>query len=232
MIRLSQRFAAAGVVVCAAIAVATGCTTGAPPTGSAAGPDSEAAARSGRTYVYECAGANRLTVRVEGETAWLFLASGTARLPHVRSASGAKFSDGASTYWSKGEQASFVLPGRTYPGCRNNRALAIWEDAKFRGVDFRAVGNEPGWHLEIFDGEKVVFTHNYGQERHEFSFVPPMSDPASRTSRYQLRNAGHSLLITLAGRSCSDSMSGESFQTHVALLFDGIAYAGCGRALH
>jgi len=36
--------------------------------------------------------------------------------------------------------------------CRNNRAMAICVDAKLRGVDFRAVGNEPGWNLEISAG--------------------------------------------------------------------------------
>lgn len=39
--------------------------------------------------------------------------------------------------------------------CKNNRAEAIWEDAKLRGVDFRAVGNEPGWHLELTAGERL-----------------------------------------------------------------------------
>jgi len=30
--------------------------------------------------------------------------------------------------------------------------MAICVDAKLRGVDFRAVGNEPGWNLEISAG--------------------------------------------------------------------------------
>ena len=40
--------------------------------------------------------------------------------------------------------------------CRNNRAMALWVDGKLRGVDCRAVGNEPGWNLEISAGGAMV----------------------------------------------------------------------------
>jgi putative lipoprotein len=41
------------------------------------------------------------------------------RLPHVPSASGAKYSDGASTFWTKGEEAFLEMPGATYANCRS-----------------------------------------------------------------------------------------------------------------
>jgi len=88
------------------LAAITACSIGKPSAGSIA------AGRSGQTFVYECAGRRQLSVRVEGETAWLFLASGTRRLPQVVSASGAKFTDGATSYWNKGDDASFVLDGQ------------------------------------------------------------------------------------------------------------------------
>jgi len=215
-----------------ALGILTACTNGMPRAGSAPDPDPEKTALTGQTYVYECGAGNQITVRTEGETAWLFPPSGTISLPKMASAPDARFSDGVTSYWSRGDEAAFVFGDRAYPACRNNRARAIWEDAKFRGVDFRAIGNEPGWHLEIFDEEKVRFIHNYGQEHHEFSFVPPGTDGASRSSRYELNDSVHRLSITLEGRTCSDSMSGESFETRVSLVFDGIAYSGCGRALH
>ena len=193
---------------------------------------SPALAASAQTYVYECADGNRITVRIEGETAWLFLASGTIGLPHVVSASGARFSDGATSYWNKGSEAVFVWDGQTSADCRNNRARAIWEDARLRGADFRAVGNEPGWQLEIFDKEKGLFDHNYGQESHEFQVSASMVDASPRATRYELRNDAHRLSIKLDARQCSDSMSGESFQTAAWLMFDGKAFFGCGKALH
>jgi putative lipoprotein len=230
LIRYSNLFA--GAVLWPALAALAACTAATSRAGSVPDPGPDTTARRGQTYVYECVQGGPFTVRVEGDAAWLFLASGTKRLPRMVSASGARFSDGLVSYWSKGDEATFVLDGRTYPACRNDRARAIWEDAKFRGVDFRAIGNEPGWHLEIFDNETVLFTRNNGQDHHQFSFVSPVSDSVSRTSSYDLQNAAHHLQITLEARNCSDSMSGESFETRVSLLFDGKAYSGCGRALH
>ena len=71
-------------------------------------------------------------------------------LPHVVSASGARYSNGAGTFWNKGREATFELNGRTQT-CRERREP--WQEAADRGVDFRAVGQEPGWFLEIDNGE-------------------------------------------------------------------------------
>ena len=148
------------------------------------------------------------------------------------SASGAKFSDGNLTYWGKGEEAQFVLNGRTFANCRNNRVRAVWEDARLRGVDFRAVGNEPGWHLEIYDQKMVLFTHNYGKDRYAFPAESPLKDGAERATSYLLESGEHRLVVTLVGVPCADSMSGEGFETTVSLEFDGKQLFGCGRVLH
>ena len=185
-----------------------------------------------RTYVYECEGMDPFTVRVEDEKAWLFLPSGTVDLPQTPAESGARFSDGGSVYWSEGEKARFVLNGRAFDECRNNRMHATWEDAKLRGADFRAIGNEPGWQLEIFAGDTVVFVNNYGQERHLFRATVPEINEATRTTRYLLINRDHRLMVILQGRSCVDSMTGEAFGTTATLIFDGRPLGGCGKALH
>ena len=80
-------------------------------------------------------------------------------------------------FWSKGDEAMLEVGKKRHVHCKNNRAEAIWEDAKLRGVDFRAVGNEPGWHLELTAGEKVVFVGDYGTTRQEF---PPLSRSSIR----------------------------------------------------
>lgn len=209
----------------------TACGTGRSHVGAGEVPQSSSAATV-RTYVYECPDSDQFTVRTEGGTAWLFLASGTVRLSGVVSASGAKFSDGTRSYWSKGDEAVFVLDGRTYHGCRNDRKKAIWEDAKFRGVEFRAMGNEPGWLVEIHGAKRLVFSHNYGQKRYEFSNLRPLTDRASRTTRYELHSDAHRLSIALEGEPCTDSMSGEAYPTRVQLMFDGRPFSGCGKALY
>ena len=186
----------------------------------------------GTTYVYECLDESRFTARVEGEKAWLFLSSGTISLPHVPAASGAKFQDGSTIYWSKGEMAFLERANHPRVECKNNRAKAIWEDAKLRGADFRAIGNEPGWYLEISRGYGIVLVTNYGSDRYTFVTQQPTSDETSRTTRYVVTENQHELVITQEGRRCADTMSGEQFETAVTVMLDGTRLSGCGKALH
>ena len=102
------------------------------------------------TFFFECDGLE-FTARHDPKGIYLFLPGRTLLLPETPSASGAKYSDGKAVFWSKGEEALLEVDGTTYKACKNNRKRAVWEDAKLNGVDFRAVGNEPGWYLEIYD---------------------------------------------------------------------------------
>ena len=188
--------------------------------------------RNAKIYVYECSDGFGFVASVQGEKAWLFLPGKTISLPHVPSASGAKYSEDQITYWSKDDEALLTIGDEKHTGCKNNRALAIWEDAKLRGVDFRAVGNEPGWNLEIFTGEKIVFVGNYGQTRYAFITPEPSIDQQTRTTIYNVQNDKHKLSVILKGSRCNDTMSGEAFETTVTVILDGKKYRGCGKALH
>jgi len=197
-------------------------------------PDSRANAygRSGQTFVYECGDGTQFTARVEGEKVWLFLPAGTVSLPHVEAASGAKYSGGGTLFWSKGETALLERDGHERTECRNNRSKAIWEDAKLRGADFRAVGNEPGWNLELSRSYGIVFVTNYGSDRFTFTLPEPVSDPKAGTTLYTASSDGHQLSIVLAPGPCMDTMSDEQYETKVKVTFDGTELNGCGRPLH
>lgn len=188
--------------------------------------------RIGKTYVHECSDESRFTARIEGEKAWLFLPSGTISLPHVPAASGARYSDGVTTFWSRGEEASLERQGHPRVQCKNNRPEAIWEGAKLRGADFRGRGNEPGWYVEISNHYGIVFVTNYGSDRYHFETFTMGSDETSRKTRFEASHDAGEMLITLEGRRCSDSMSGEQFETRVTVIFEGKKLNGCGRALH
>jgi len=185
-----------------------------------------------RTFVFECAEAYRFPVRIEGGRAWLFLTGQTISLPQVQAASGTKYSDGKTTFWSIGDEARYETPGGADYNCRNNRALAIWEHAKFNGVDFRAVGNEPGWHLEITRGRKIVFVSDYGQRRYEFDTPEPESKAVQRTTLYRTGSGDHTLEVSITGQPCRDTMRGDRFESTVTVTLDNQTYRGCGKALH
>jgi len=122
------------------------------------------------------------------------------------------------------EQASEDPVAREQELAKNN----VWHAAKLRGVAFRAIGQEPGWLLEITNGEEILIVTDYGKERKSLPYVEPREDKAARKTVFQI-DADTSVLIE--GKPCTDSMSGESFQTTVTATLGGKTYKGCGRAL-
>ena len=182
-----------------------------------------------RTFVFSCSDGFKFVARTEGDTVWLFLPSGTLELQK----------SSADSYRTKGttllivkEQSLLEEPGGKHTDCRNNRRLAIWEHAKLNGADFRAIGNEPGWHLEIRNQAKIVLVSDYGSSQQEFDLPEAQINTAARTTRYNAHQAGQEIILTISGESCHDSMSGEEFESKVEVVFNGIILRGCGRALH
>jgi uncharacterized membrane protein len=181
--------------------------------------------------VYECPGGRRVVARIEGDTAWLFLPGRTVPLPHVPSGSGAKYADGTTVYWAQGDDAMIESPDLVARGCRNDRREAVWEHAKLNGAQFRAVGNEPGWHMEIARGERIVLVTDYGASRDTFPAPRPQVDRNALRSVYRVSDGEHQLVVTLEGRTCLDTMADESYGTTVTVVLDGRELRGCGRVL-
>lgn len=50
----------------------------------------------------------------------ILLAGRTLALPHVVSASGARYSDGSNTFWNKGNDALLEINGVSYKGCKTD----------------------------------------------------------------------------------------------------------------
>ena len=69
---------------------------------------------------------------------------------------------------------------------------------------------------------------NYGQNRVTYPYVEPQEDKAARQTLFQV-DADTSVLIE--GNPCSDTMSGEQFQSSVTLNIGERMLKGCGRAL-
>lgn len=186
-----------------------------------------------KTYVYECPDRYDFVVSIEGDQAWLFLPEKTIQLPRVPSASGEKYSDKQTIFWSKGSESRLELRAQNHIACKNNRAKAIWEHAKLKGVDFRALGNEPGWTLELVGDDTIIFSHFY-DKINKYVFIKPVPevDQVVRKTVYKVKNKEHELSVTISGTPCQDSMSGESFESSVTVRLDGKLFNGCGKALH
>lgn len=105
-----------------------------------------------------------------------------------------------------------------------------WDDARAEGVDFRAIGQEPGWMLDIYREGKITLDWDYGQSKAEFPLV--QADAAQEgASRYNTQAGGHALVVTIRRYPCNDAMSGAAFPSTVEVIIDGQTLQGCGRSL-
>lgn len=108
---------------------------------------------------------------------------------------------------------------------------AVWEDAKRRGVNFKAFGNEPDWHLEIQEKKQILFVTSYGEERYVFDYVEPEVDELNKRKRYAAHQDGKTIIIEITEKSCMDTMSGEQFQSTVKITLNGQNLNGCGNTI-
>jgi heat shock protein HslJ/uncharacterized membrane protein len=194
------------------------------------GPAPAGAAAPLRAQVYDCDGGLTLAVTrpADADAVDVSLADGRHRLPHVPAASGARYTDGQLTFWSKGLEAFLERDGRTWR-CLENRPRSILEDARQRGVVVRGTGNEPSWLLEIL-GDRIVFAPLGGGQ----VVIPrpqPTVDPATGETVYAATTEAHRLVVRLAPGGCLDSMSGHRFDQAVAVQLDGRAFRGCAQPL-
>ena len=182
----------------------------------------------GTTLVYECIGTDFIARIGPGEVA-LWLEDRYVILSRVRSASGTKYEEGDVLFWSKGEEATLHVDGQTYPDCKLAPARVPWEDARRRAVDFRAVGNEPGWSLEIKNDQQLLFIGDYGMQR--VMLADPGAQPTSDGRIYHAVSATDDLVIEVIDRECRDSMSGDAYPSTVNVTWNGRMLSGCGMSL-
>lgn len=178
--------------------------------------------------VMECDGLN-FVAEIRPNGAWLFLPGHSALLPQQEAASGTKYQDDKALFWTKGDSATLEYNGKKYSDCKNNRRAAIWEAAKLKGVDFRGLGNEPGWVIEI-SGNHIDVLADYGSTQIAFDDVTV--NTLEQSTVYQGQQNEHQLTVTLAPGPCMDTMADEEFEVSVTLELDGRQLRGCGKALH
>lgn len=163
----------------------------------------------------------------DSDSLWLFLPGKTLQLEPAGPDS---YAVAGTTMSIDGLQATLTREGNS-ESCTENRRLSIREDAKLRGVDFWATGNEPPWRLEM-SADLILVKTGYENERHEFPAVPQQTEPAARSSQWVTANDTETLSVVIEGQACADSMSGDSFGARVKLVLNGRELQGCGTALH
>ena len=184
-------------------------------------------------YYWECDGGFTVVMKnlVRDDAISLELHDGTHKLPHVPSASGAKYADESIEFWTKGGAATYEHKPAPPINCRDARARSLTEDARARGVAWRGRGNEPGWTVEIGPGDALVLQTGYGDVQHAFSGVQASGDAQPGGRVYTAKSADDAIRVTVTREPCTDDMSGQAFDFSFHVETGGKKLQGCGEQL-
>ncbi|MFS8543221.1 MAG: hypothetical protein LOD91_05205 [Limnochordales bacterium] len=171
----------------------------------------------------------------EGGAVRLFLPDGrVVDLPQGRAGRrGVPYADGAVVFVDRGRVADLVLDGVRYRLRAVEQVTDPWERARLAGVNFRGIGQEPGWLVEIRDGKRIDLLLDYG----DTWLATPVSWPEIAPDGVIIYRAREwspiPLQVTIRPGLCLDGMSGEPFPASVAVALGqgGRTYHGCGRWL-
>jgi uncharacterized protein (DUF885 family)/membrane-bound inhibitor of C-type lysozyme len=188
-------------------------------------------ARERRSHAWDCDDGQYLVTSQVDDSLWAFLPQGTVELAPVRSGSGAKYESDAVLFWNKGDEALLEVNGKSVR-CVVNRRETPFEDAKLRGADFRGLGNEPGWTLELFSDGPSMLSTDYGNRQVEFLAGGPEDLPESSGSVFHGNSGETEVIVELRLGPCRDSMADAVYETAVTVRLGDRVLEGCGKALH
>ena len=213
--------------------LAAACTPSSPPATDAMAPVvDDAAPAESIAANFRC---GDLLVGVDfdnaAETATLSWSGHRRVLPQAEAASGARYADDDGTvFWNKGDAATFSLAGADPLDCTTTGDVSPWDEARARGVAFRAIGTEPGWMVEIDGGDAPALRAelDYGERRLEATNVEAAADGSRYTAT---AGDGTQLELAVTPGDCSDGMSDQTYPAVVELTEGGRTLRGCGAFL-
>ena len=182
-------------------------------------------------YFWECDRDVTLVMQnlLEEESVGLQIHGESHKLPQVVAASGAKYSDGDFTFWTKGDTATFQRGTGPEVACREVRAKSLVEDARVRGVLYRGIGNEPGWTVEVGPNDRLQLVTDYGGKKLEFAGATVANDDG--TMVYAAKAGADAIKVSVKQEACVDDMAGTSFDHRMVVEHGGKTLRGCAVAL-
>lgn len=197
-----------------------GCVTEPPPAPSGGKGD------AGGSPVVDC-GRLAFHAVMREKQATLYLPGIALSLSRTPSESGVRYAANNHVLRRTAGNISFSTPQQRFPQCTLGHHYNAWANAWLRGVDFRALGDEPGWILEISKGRTINLQWQYGR-RQLAAPVPPVSRQQELYS-YRTATDEHRLVIEVMDRPCRDSMKGDPHDYAVRVRVDDTILLGCGR---
>ena len=179
-----------------------------------------------RAIAWQCSEQLKFDALADDLSARLSILGNEQQLPRTASDSGARYANEGTVFWIRGKEAMLKLDGKEYR-CKVDRMIEMARDA---GIDFRAIGQEPGWILDILEGSGFILQYDYGQQRAQLPWAEPqVLDDGSRI--WFVESEGKSMKVVIEPGLCHDPMSGQAFAFNVRVAYGEKHLKGCGREL-
>ena len=180
------------------------------------------------THVYTCSGDVRFSIREFGDVATIRQSTRTLALPRVRIASGVRYATDTTEFLNRGGTATLRIGSTSFSDCTGQLAPTPHDVARFLGVDYRAVGRQPVWSLEIDEGQYMRFAIEGGSAM--YMDVPaPSGDTARRV--YLVDPETEDFRVVIETKACRDLSTGVEYPNTVTVIYNGLPYPGCGGPL-
>ena len=180
------------------------------------------------SWVFQCDTLAPVTAHFYEDQLRLDLTTQQMDLPQVPAASGVRFSDGQTSFHSRGSAATLTGPG-VAAQCSGQAFTSVQSGARLRGAALRAVGQEPGWLLEVVPARWMHYRGSYGAE----NILTPVPPPRSLDNgvAWQSQAGEHSLRLEVRDQYCEDIMSGEPYPLTAVLYVNDDRLQGCAELL-
>lgn len=144
--------------------------------------------------------------------------------PHP-SANGTLWANGDITFWTKGTEGVFDRDGEAAQCRELPDPLKL---ATQSGIDLRAVGQEPGWFVEIDEDRFIHLVYDYAERELTTRAPSKTLEPPDRIV-YSGAAGARTVRVIVDRKPCADVMSGEPYPLTVAVTIDDRELEGCGR---
>ena len=139
-------------------------------------------------------------------------------------ATGALYATRDIMFWHRGAEGVLELGSDIWP-CRE--LPDPWRRAGDRGIDLRAIGQEPGWFAEIDEERAIRVVYDYAER--EVTTGPPAKEVEDGRITYMADVGSQRVTVIVEEKACNDVMSGEAFLLEVTVTIDERTLDGCGR---
>jgi uncharacterized membrane protein len=128
--------------------------------------------------------------------------------------------------WTRPLLIALLLPWTGLVSAGEEPLPPVWQEARERGVVLRAVGNEPGWLLELDGDGRVLLATDYGAWRRNF-----IVSASEQGTEFTASVDGLPLHASIVTAPCNDTMSDRRYPLRVTVTHGDRTFRGCGFAL-